>query len=315
MPRALVAIALVVAVVVAAVAARPSAAEATVRYVAPVDAPVVDAFRPPPTPFAAGNRGLEYATAPGTVVRAAADGEVVFAGQVGGSLHVTVLHADGIRTSYSFLATIAVHEGDDIRQGDVVGTAGPRLFFGARVGDEYVDPALLLGGVPPAVHLVPLEGDGVSAGDERRALAALSAEHRWPVAGALTWLRDRAAALPARLASSGRASAGSWRAVLHEVLALDPVPHVAAVADAVGRWRAARQSCTPPDRSPPPTSGRRIAVLVGGLGSSSADAAVDTVDTAALGYAPADVIRFSYAGGRTPDPTDGLTTVPATAYT
>ncbi|MBV8386955.1 MAG: M23 family metallopeptidase, partial [Acidimicrobiia bacterium] len=42
---------------------------------------------------------MDYATAPGTEVRAAADGEVVFAGQVGGTLHVVVLHGDGIRTS------------------------------------------------------------------------------------------------------------------------------------------------------------------------------------------------------------------------
>jgi len=56
-------------------------------------------------------------------VRAAADGEVTFAGQVGGSHHVVVLHADGLRTSYSFLDTVAVHRGDHVVQGDVVGTS------------------------------------------------------------------------------------------------------------------------------------------------------------------------------------------------
>src|SRR5690242_4351821 len=77
-----------------------------VSYVPPVDAPVIDPFRPPPNPYAAGNRGLEYGTAPGDPVRASADGIVIFAGQVGGTLHITIRHADGLRTSYSFLATI-----------------------------------------------------------------------------------------------------------------------------------------------------------------------------------------------------------------
>jgi hypothetical protein len=40
-----------------------------------------------------------------------------------------------------------------------------------------------------------------------------------------------------------------------------------------------------------------VAVLVGGLGSSTDDAAIDALDTDALGYDPADVVRFSYRGG------------------
>jgi pimeloyl-ACP methyl ester carboxylesterase len=40
-------------------------------------------------------------------------------------------------------------------------------------------------------------------------------------------------------------------------------------------------------------------VLVGGLGSSSSHAAIDQLDTKALGYAAGDVVRFSYRGGTT----------------
>ena len=40
-------------------------------------------------------------------------------------------------------------------------------------------------------------------------------------------------------------------------------------------------------------------MLVGGLGSSSGDAAAFEVDVAALGYALSDVIHFSYRGGTT----------------
>ena len=124
-------------------------------YQPPVVAPVVDAFRAPRTPWAAGNRGIEYATVPGTPVGAAADGTVVFAGMVGGSLHVVVRHADGLRTSYSFLRTALVHRGDRVVRGEPVGTSGYRVHFGARMGDVYIDPALLFGGTgPPRVRLV-----------------------------------------------------------------------------------------------------------------------------------------------------------------
>jgi len=133
-----------------------------VVYQPPVEAPVIDPFRPPSTPYGPGNRGLEYATVPGMLVRAAADGEVVFAGPVGGSLHVTVLHADGIRTSYSFLAAVRVRRGDRVLRGDVVGVAASILHVGARRGERYIDPASLWSDRPgpPEVHLVPLDGGG-----------------------------------------------------------------------------------------------------------------------------------------------------------
>jgi pimeloyl-ACP methyl ester carboxylesterase len=39
---------------------------------------------------------------------------------------------------------------------------------------------------------------------------------------------------------------------------------------------------------------------VGGIGSSSTNAGIDQLETGALGYAPGDVLRASYAGGRIP---------------
>ena len=132
-----------------------------VIYRPPVDAPVVDRFRPPPSPYGPGNRGIDYATVPGTEVRAAAPGEVLFAGPVGGRLHVVVLHADGVRTSYSFLASTAVVRGQWADGGQVLGTAGVTFHFGARVGDAYVDPLLLLAGSAGGfLRLVPDEEEG-----------------------------------------------------------------------------------------------------------------------------------------------------------
>src|SRR5688572_29153669 len=103
----------------------PSAAPQDPPYVPPVDAPVLDPFRPPASRYGPGNRGLEYDTAPGTPVAAVADGRVTFAGSVAGSLHVTILHEDGLRTTYSFLARVEVVAGQRLQQRDVVGvTAG-----------------------------------------------------------------------------------------------------------------------------------------------------------------------------------------------
>lgn len=129
------------------------------RYGPPVDAEVRDPFRPPACRFCAGNRGFEYATAPGDEVRAAAAGVVSFAGQVGGELFVVVDHPDGLRTTYGRLGAVAVGRGTTVAQGRTVGAAGPgTTFFGVRRGDEYLDPALLLGGAVAVPRLVPTDG-------------------------------------------------------------------------------------------------------------------------------------------------------------
>src|SRR5690606_16673870 len=49
-----------------AVGAAGAAGPTGVDYDPPVDAPITDPFRPPPQPWLPGNRGIEYATAPGT---------------------------------------------------------------------------------------------------------------------------------------------------------------------------------------------------------------------------------------------------------
>jgi murein DD-endopeptidase MepM/ murein hydrolase activator NlpD len=133
----------------------PAGPEAMVTYEPPVSAPVLDPFRAPTSPYGPGNRGIEYDTWPSQPVVAAADGTVTFAGSVGGSLHVTIAHADGVRTSYSFLASIDVARGQSIAQGGLVGRAGDVFHFGARIGTVYVDPAALFGAGPVVVALIP----------------------------------------------------------------------------------------------------------------------------------------------------------------
>ena len=128
------------------------------HYVAPVDAPVIDHFRPPACLWCSGNRGIDYGTVAGVAVHAAAAGRVSFAGQVGGDLFVVVSHPDGLRTTYGFLGTISVAVGDAVAQGQVVGATGGPLHFGVRRGDVYLDPELLLAGAAMRAHLVPSDG-------------------------------------------------------------------------------------------------------------------------------------------------------------
>ena len=129
----------------AAAAAGASGAAGPGTYRPPVSAPVADPFRPPPEPWMAGNRGIEYRTVPGTLVRAIGPGVVTFAGRVAGELDLTIRHPDGLRSSYVDLASVRVRRGDRIDAGQVVGATTERLHLGVRRGDTYLDPASLWG--------------------------------------------------------------------------------------------------------------------------------------------------------------------------
>lgn len=116
------------------------------RFVPPVDAAVADPFRPPSGPFGPGNRGIEYATAPGAPVWAIGAGNVVFAGPVAGRGVVSIAHPSGLRSTYTGLAAIAVVAGDPVAQRQVVGSTAGRLHLGVLDGRRYLDPAAFFGG-------------------------------------------------------------------------------------------------------------------------------------------------------------------------
>jgi murein DD-endopeptidase MepM/ murein hydrolase activator NlpD len=69
---------------------------------------------------------------------------------------------------------VDVHKGDTVATGQVIGATGhghpdvaqPHLHFGARVGDTYIDPMLLLvpGDVAGLIHLAPMESSGSDEG-------------------------------------------------------------------------------------------------------------------------------------------------------
>jgi peptidase M23-like protein/alpha/beta hydrolase family protein len=281
-----------------ATGARPAAAQTppAVVHRPPVDAVVVDPFRPPPRPYAAGNRGLTYDTAPGDPVRASAAGTVVFAGSVAGTLHVTVRHADGLRTSYSFLHRVDVVVGQPVGQGHVVGLAGDELHFGARRGDHYLDPASLFAGTAVEVELLPLEvPPGSTPDEERAALLVLAAGQG----------RSRLAGLLGDGASALR----------HYLVDANPVVRLGRLTGDVVHRLISSTPCRDEPPPPRPAAGSaRVALTVGGLGSSSTSASIDELQTGALGYAADAVVRFSYAGGRTPGTGAAFDGVPARAY-
>lgn len=309
-------VALAATVLTAAVATPTGPVAAAPRpdptYRPPVDAAVSDPFRAPDQPYGPGHRGIEYDTAPGTPVLAPADGRVTFAGWVAGTRHVTVLHLDGVRTTASYLAAVDVVVGQEVRQGDRLGTTAGRLHFGARQGDAYFDPATLFADRPAVVRLVPFDlPPGSGPGGERSAVAQLLGIGKAALglaadgAGALAELAvDRALGhlfpVTARVRTALVASAAR--------LAVDGL---AGLVEAYQRWR---RPCTGDDVVVAPPAERRVALLVGGLGSSSRSAAIDDLDVDTLGYEPADVLRFSYAGGRIPDPDVRLPGVPVAAY-
>jgi len=121
------------------------------RFRMPLDGEIVTRFGAQP----GGVRidGVEIAGDEGAPIRAAADGDVVYAGadlEAYGTL-VLVRHADNYVTAYGYGRRALVREGQRVRAGQPLAELGaradglPRLMFQVRQGARAVDPAPLLG--------------------------------------------------------------------------------------------------------------------------------------------------------------------------
>lgn len=99
------------------------------------------------------NDGMDIAASEGAPVRAAAAGTVTYAGnelRQYGNL-VIIKHADGYITVYAHQASIGVKKGDQVAQGQTIGTAGttggavqPGVHFEVRYDTKPVNPRPLL---------------------------------------------------------------------------------------------------------------------------------------------------------------------------
>src|SRR5947208_6611306 len=106
--------------------AAPGARGVSLDLVQPVPGPITRHFEQPPTSYTAGHRGIDFGAPIGTRVVAAAAGTVSFAGQVGGSLFVSIDHPGGLRTTYSFLSAVLVKKGQAVAQGQLIAKSGDR---------------------------------------------------------------------------------------------------------------------------------------------------------------------------------------------
>lgn len=150
---------------------------------------VVAEFRAPEHRYGPGHRGIDIAVpAEGAEVHAVEAGTVRFSGSVAGRGVVSVLHADGLVSTYEPVHGL-VEAGTRVRAGEVLGTLesdstashceGGCLHLGARRGGIYLDPLPLLEARGPSV-LLPWQGAGgdgappSSAGAARAMGAALA---------------------------------------------------------------------------------------------------------------------------------------------
>ncbi len=94
-------------------------------------------------------------------MRAVSDGVVSFSGVINGVGIVSVVHPDGLLSTYQPVLN-APAKGERVGTGDTIGTLGVKgshcwplvcLHLGARQGKEYLDPMLFLR--PWVVSLLP----------------------------------------------------------------------------------------------------------------------------------------------------------------
>ncbi len=109
-------------------------------------------FEAPPTPYAAGHRGVDLKGVPGEPVRAASAGQVSYAGPLAGRGVVVVVHG-ALRTTYEPVQA-TVKRGARVSRGTAdrhvaAGHAGcpaaACLHWGLLRGETYLDPLSLLG--------------------------------------------------------------------------------------------------------------------------------------------------------------------------
>lgn len=99
------------------------------------------------------HQGVDIAAPAGTPVRAAADGKVIFSGQMAGYGNlVEVDHGNGWVTLYGHNAANLVAVGEDIKAGQAVGlvgstgrATGPHVHFEVRKAGKAVNPDSFLG--------------------------------------------------------------------------------------------------------------------------------------------------------------------------
>jgi murein DD-endopeptidase MepM/ murein hydrolase activator NlpD len=120
---------------------------------------IVRPYQAPAHAYGRGHRGVDLEPRGQDGVRAPAGGIVAFSGRVAGRGILTIDHGDGLVTTLEPIASALV-VGDRVQRGQRVGTlsagghtAPGALHFGVRRNGAYINPWMLLGGIPRAVLL------------------------------------------------------------------------------------------------------------------------------------------------------------------
>jgi murein DD-endopeptidase MepM/ murein hydrolase activator NlpD len=117
----------------------------------PVNGPVTSGYGWREHPVLGGRRfhtGIDIGASTGTLIAAAGDGTVVYAGMKAGYGNTVIIdHGGGIATLYAHQSKIAVDSGVPVTRGQRVGAVGctgyctgPHLHFEVRVNGDPVDP-------------------------------------------------------------------------------------------------------------------------------------------------------------------------------
>src|SRR5579872_3567258 len=125
----------------------------------PVDGVLMSSYGERADPFSgegAYHTGVDIAAPTGTRVHATADGIVIFADRFGGYGRLVIIdHGNGYETYYAHLSRVDVIDGQEIRQGELVGAVGatgrvtaPHLHYEVRVHKAPVNPYRYLQGKP-----------------------------------------------------------------------------------------------------------------------------------------------------------------------
>jgi murein DD-endopeptidase MepM/ murein hydrolase activator NlpD len=117
----------------------------------PADGPITSGYGPRYHPILRRSRmhtGMDIGAGYGSSIRAAADGEVIYAGYRGGyGKTVVVDHGGGVSTLYAHCSALLVRDGQMVRRGQTVArvgstgmSTGPHLHFEVRRNGSPVSP-------------------------------------------------------------------------------------------------------------------------------------------------------------------------------
>lgn len=120
-------------------------------FIKPVNGPITSTFGMRYHPILHVTKlhtGVDFGVGYGTPIAAAADGIVIFAGNMRGYGNAVVIdHGGGISTLYAHQSALLVHEGQVITKGTIIGrvgstgySTGPHLHFEVRRGGSPINP-------------------------------------------------------------------------------------------------------------------------------------------------------------------------------